>query len=114
MSATATIPDDAKKTFSSPLHDTLEEIVRGVHGNGDALSLSLDLLRRIIELLLPKATGDGPTLAELLEAVLATMRELLLVERANAAGIDEILQRLDTAGFSKPRSQPKPNGSHRP
>lgn len=88
--------------------------MRGVHGNGDALSMSLDLLRRIIELLLPKATGDGPTLAELLAAVLATMRELLLVERANAAGIHEVLQRLDTAGFNKPQSQQKPNGSHRP
>jgi len=42
------------------------------------------------------------------------MRELLLVERANAACIDEILQRLDTAGFNKPQSQPKPNDSHRP
>ena len=114
MSATATIPDAATDTIPSPLHDILEEIVRGVHGNGDALSLSLDLLRRIIELLLPKATGDGPTLAELLAAVLAAMRELLLVERANAAGIDEILERLDAAGFSKPQSQPKSNGSHRP
>jgi len=114
MSATATIPDGATETFPAPLHDTLEEIVRGVHGNGDALSMSLDLLRRIIELLLPKATGDGPTLAELLAAVLATMRELLLVERANAAGIHEVLQRLDTAGFNKPQSQQKPNGSHRP
>ncbi len=114
MSATATIPDAATDTSPSPLHDTLEEIVRGVQGNGDALSVSMDLLRRIIELLLPKAAGDGPTLAELLAAVLAAMRELLLVERANAAGIDEILQRLDAAGFSKPQIQPKPNGSHRP
>ncbi len=114
MSATTTIPDDATETFPSPLHDILEEIVRDVQGNGDALSLSMDLLRRIIELLLPKATGDGPTLGELLAAVLAAMRELLLVERANAAGIDEILERLDTAGFNKPQSQPKPNGSPRP
>lgn len=114
MSATATIPDAATDTSPSPLHDTLEEIVRGVHGNADALSVSMDLLKRIIELLLPKATGDGPTLAELLAAVLEAMRELLLVERANAACIDEILQRLDTAGFNKPQSQPKPNDSHRP
>lgn len=112
MSATAPLPDNARAAAQAPLHDTLDEIAQTVHGNADSLSLSLDLLKRIIELLLPKAANEGPTLAELLAAILAAMRELLVVERENSAGIDEILQRLDTAGFAKPPSRPKQNGSH--
>lgn len=113
MSATASMPDNAPAAVPAPLNETLDEIAQTVHGNADSLSLSLDLLKRIIELLLPKATDEGPTLAELLGAILATMRELLVVGQANAAGIDEILERLDTAGFGKSQNQPKTNGSHR-
>lgn len=93
--------------------DTLEEILKQVGANGEALGLSMDLLRRIIELLLPKAAGDGPTLTELLAAVLATMRELLIVERSNAKGIDEILSRLDTMPVTgRIALSPRTNGAH--
>lgn len=108
MSATAYANDT---TDTAPSRQTvLEEIAQTVHGNADSLSLSLDLLKRIIELLLPKATDEGPTLAELLAALLNTMRELLIVGKANAEGIDEIVQRLDAAGFKRPVVQPGANG----
>ena len=59
------------------------------------------------------AAGDGPTLTELLAAVLATMRELLIVERSNAKGIDEILSRLDTMPVTgRISSSPRTNGAH--
>ncbi len=114
MSATASFPSATLDASPANPHDVLQEIASGVNANGDALSLNLDLLKRIIELLLPKATGDGPTLAELLAAVLAAMRELLLVERANAAGIDDILHRLDVAGISAPASRPRATGNNGP
>jgi hypothetical protein len=113
MSATAHMPDDTTAATTMSLHAALDEVAQTVHGNADSLSLSLDLLKRIIELLLPKATGEGLTLAELLGAVLASMRELLVVEKANAVGIDEILGRLDAAGFGQPPTQPRQNGGLR-
>lgn len=106
------MPDNATAA-PTPINHALEEIAQTVHANADSLSLSLDLLKRIIELLLPKATDEGPTLAELLAAVLEAMRELLLVEKANAAGIDEILGRLDAAGIGQQSTQPKQNGGLR-
>ena len=113
MSASDTIlPPAAPDTAGHP-SDILEEIANGVGANGEALSITMDLLKRIIELLLPKAEGDGPTLSELLAAVLATMRELLLVEKSNARGIDDILQRLDAAGISL-SDHPRPNGARHP
>ena len=110
MSATAPFSDDHAAATAAPVRTVLDEIAQTVHGNADSLSLSLDLLKRIIELLLPKATDEGPTLAELLAALLNTMRELLIVGKANAEGIDEIVQRLDAAGFKKPVVQPGANG----
>lgn len=89
--------------------DALREILKQVGENGEAIGLSMDLLGRIIQLLLPKATGDGPTIGELLTALLTTMRELLIVERSNANGIDEILSRLDTAG-TQARTSPGARG----
>ena len=114
MSATLTHSTGRPSEPQTEGQDVLDEIVRGVHANGDALSISMDLLRRIIELLLPKAAGDGPTLSELLEALLATMRELLLVERSNASGIDEILSRLDAGGIGVAAQTSGTNGAHRP
>lgn len=114
MSATLTSPGGRTDETESEGHSVLEEIVQGVNANGDALSISMDLLRRIIELLLPKAAGDGPTLSELLEALLATMRELLIVERSNALGIDEVLSRLDASGIGVPAQTAGTNGKHRP
>ena len=114
MSATLTHSTGRPSEPQTEGQDVLDEIVRGVHANGDALSISMDLLRRIIELLLPKAAGDGPTLSELLEALLATMRELLLVERSNASGIDEILSRLDAGGIGVAAQTGGTNGAHRP
>ena len=111
MSATAYA--NATTDTAPSLQTVLEEIAQTVHDNADSLSLSLDLLKRIIELLLPKATDEGPTLAELLAALLTTMRELLIVGKANAEGIDEIVQRLDAAGFKKPVVQPGANGHPR-
>lgn len=110
MSATATMSNADGSSPPNQHPDVLDEIARGVGANGEALSLTLDLLKRIIELLLPKATDEGPTLAELLAALLNTMRELLIVGKANAEGIDEIVQRLDAAGFKKPEAQPGANG----
>ena len=110
MSATAPFSDDQATATAAPVQTVLDEIAQAVHGNADSLSLSLDLLKRIIELLLPKATDEGPTLAELLAALLNTMRELLIVGKANAESIDEILQRLDAAGFKKPEVQQGANG----
>ena len=114
MSALATISNAGDTSPLNKSHDILDEIAQTVHANGDALSISMDLLRRIIELLLPKAAGDGPTLSELLEALLATMRELLLVERSNATGIDEILNRLDAGGIGVAAQTSGTNGAHRP
>lgn len=111
MSASASNAGAASPVNRSP--DILDEIAQTVQGTADSLSLSLDLLKRIIELLLPKATDEGPTLAELLAAVLEAMRELLVVEKANAAGIDEILGRLDAAGIGQQSHQSKQNGGPR-
>ena len=113
MSASATIPTPAAPDAAGHPPDILEEIATGVGANGEALSITMDLLKRIIELLLPKAAGDGPTLSELLAAVLATMRELLLVEKSNARGIDDIFQRLDAAGISL-SDHSRPNGARHP
>ena len=110
MSATTTVSTPATNGAAGHSPDILEEIASGVGANSEALSITIDLLKRIIQLLLPKAAGDGPTLSELLAAVLATTRELLLVEKSNAQGIDEILQRLDTAGISLSVDPPRPNG----
>ena len=113
MSATTTVSPPATNRAAGHSPDILEEIASGVGANGEALSITMDLLKRIIELLLPKAAGDGPTLAELMAAVLAALRELLLVEKSNARGIDEILQRLDGAGISV-SDHPHPNGARHP
>lgn len=93
--------------------DILTEIAHGVGANGEALSLSMDLMRRIIELLLPKAAGDGPSLTDLLAALLANLRELLIVSRSSAKNIEEILQRLDAAGMIVPQGSLQADGSRR-
>lgn len=101
MSTTAIqVSSDRDRSPSEPT--SLDDILTKVGTNGEALEITLDLLRRIIELLLPKASDDGPTLTDLLAALLATMRETLIVEKANARGIDEILQRLEAAGIPVP------------
>ena len=100
MSTSATMSIAGVGSPANQHPDVLDEIAQGVGANGEALSLTMDLLKRIIELLLPKAAEEGPTLSELLATVLAAMRELLLVEKSNAKGIDEILQRLDAAGIA--------------
>lgn len=115
MSASATVPlPAADPAAEHPPDDILDEIARGVGANGEALSLTMDLLKRIIELLLPKAARDGPTLSELLAAVLATMRELLHVEKSNARGIDEILERLDAAGIPLSEGHTRPGDGRSP
>lgn len=93
--------------------DILTEIAHGVGANGEVLSLSIDLLRRVIELLLPRAAGDGPSLTELLAALLANLRELLIVSRSSAKNIEEILQRLDAAGLIVPQGSLQADGSRR-
>ena len=116
MSASVTASSSTADPVADHPPDALAEIARGVAANGESLSLILDLLKRVIQLLLPKAAGDGPTLSELLAAILAAQREQLLVVKSNATGIDEILQRLDVAGISLPQHQHQrqPNGADHP
>jgi hypothetical protein len=55
----------------------------------------LELLCTLVRLLLPKADGDGPKLEDLLAALIAQQRDILLAIRQVQSDIEAVLERLD-------------------
>ncbi|MCB8883060.1 hypothetical protein ACELLULO517_22620 [Acidisoma cellulosilytica] len=55
----------------------------------------LELLRTLVRLLLPKADDDGPKLEDLLAALIAQQRDILLAIRQVQSDIEAVLERLD-------------------
>jgi len=61
--------------------------------------LTLELVRAIIELLLPKGDRSGPLLDELLAALIVQLRELTTIARATQAAVGRLEQRAGPNGI---------------
>ena len=92
--------------------------------NGDSLALiyensreTLELLRQLVQLLLPKSEPKkGPTLEELIAALVAHQRDQMVLLRQIQAGIGAVLDRLPEPGLGgdgPDDGRPGPNGRHR-
>jgi hypothetical protein len=55
--------------------------------NGDLLRLNTELLKRLIEMMLPKADPDAQPLQELLSLLLAQQRQILVIVQQQSSDI---------------------------
>jgi hypothetical protein len=70
----------------------------------------LELLRTLVRLLLPKGDGDGPKLEDLIAALVAQQRDILLAIRQVQSDQIAILERLDE-GRPRAGESPHVNGN---
>ena len=72
---------------------------------------TLDLLRSLVALLLPKESGgDGLKLEDLIAALLAQQRDILVGIRRVQADLGALFDRIDGAAGPAPNGGGKPNG----
>jgi len=62
--------------------------------------LTLELVRAIIELLLPKGDRSGPSLDELLATLIVQLRELTTIARATQVAVGRLEQRAGPNGIA--------------
>ena len=55
----------------------------------------LELLRTLVRLLLPKGDDDGPKLEDLIAALVAQQRDILLAIRQVQSDVEAVIERLD-------------------
>ena len=98
--------------------DTVSGIeVAGASGEGSELAIireqtreTLELVRTLVALLLPKEGGrDGPTLEELISVMVAQQRDTLVLLRMIQQGIHTLLDRSGSRG-EPPNGQDESNG----
>lgn len=70
---------------------------------------TLALLRQLIEMLLPKGDPDAPKLEDLLAALVAQQREILLILKHLASDISTLLDH--AAADGRPLTQGRPAGN---
>jgi hypothetical protein len=58
----------------------------------------LELVRNLVGLLLPKDDGDGPKLEDLIAALIAQQRDILVATRQIQSDIQALLKRADGGG----------------
>jgi hypothetical protein len=76
---------------------------------------TLELLRSLMALLLPKeSVGDGSKLEDLIAALVAQQRDVLIAVRRVQADLAALLDRIDGAAGPAPNGGGKPNGVGRP
>jgi hypothetical protein len=64
--------------------------------------LTLELVRAIVELLMPKGDRSGPSLDELLATLIVQLRELTTIARATQAAVGRLEQRVGPNGVAAP------------
>lgn len=69
----------------------------------------LELLRTLVKLLLPKADDDGPKLEDLIAALVAQQRDILVGVRQLQSDVEALLERGE--GHSERSQPPQPNGN---
>ena len=76
---------------------------------------SLELLRSLVRLMLPKeGGGEGRQLEELIAALVAQQRDILLGVRRIGADLSTLAGRLDGEMKTKGNGRTRPNGNARP
>lgn len=76
---------------------------------------SLELLRSLVRLMLPREGGsEGRQLEELIAALVAQQRDILMGVRRVEADLTALAGRLDSETKTKGNGQTRPNGSPRP
>ncbi|HET6237860.1 MAG TPA: hypothetical protein VFE41_23330 [Acetobacteraceae bacterium] len=74
---------------------------------------TLELLRRLVALMLPKEDGDGPNLEELIAALVAQQREMLLGIQRVHADLAALFAHIDGAAGSLTNGGGTPSGGGR-
>ena len=72
----------------------LREMLLDIHEQG---RLTLELVRTLVTLLLPKEVREGPTLEELLAKIVAQQREIITIGKMTQADIDALGKTLPEA-----------------
>jgi hypothetical protein len=90
--------------------------------NGEARDLAvirdqtreiLELLRRLVAMMLPKEDGDGPMLEDLIAALVAQQREIIVGIQWVHADLAALFARIDAAAGSPANGGGRPNGGGR-
>lgn len=74
---------------------------------------TLELLRSLVALLLPNEDGDGPKLEDLIAALVAQQREILVGIQRVHADLAALFARIDGAAGSLANGGGRPNGGGR-
>jgi hypothetical protein len=74
---------------------------------------TLELLRRLVALMLPKEDGDGPMLEDLIAALAAQQREIIVGIQWVHADLAALFARIDGAAGSPANGGGRPNGGGR-
>ena len=73
----------------------------------------LELVRSLVALLLPKGSDDGPKLEDLIAALVAQQRDILIAARQIQADLLVLLERSGGTGAKPPNAPGHANGSAR-